>query len=87
MHTFERLFDYAVAGIQESKDLNTTTLNDLQAYLESHEIQMSERSSDTIDQAFKAPENMTNEAFMQLMVDCNQIWHNFRGRERFSGTN
>jgi hypothetical protein len=48
MCTLERLFDYAVAAIQESKDLNTTTSNDLQAYLVSHEMRMSERSSDTI---------------------------------------
>jgi len=39
---------------------------------------MSERSSDTIDQAFKAQPNLTNYGFVQRMVDCNQRWQNYR---------
>ncbi|KAK3029519.1 hypothetical protein RJ639_037540 [Escallonia herrerae] len=38
MRTLSGRFDYVVTAIEESKDLNTKTLNDLQASLESNEI-------------------------------------------------
>ena len=38
MRTLSTRFDYVVAAIEEAKDLNTMTLNDLQASLESREM-------------------------------------------------
>jgi len=41
---------------------------------------MRERTSDTIDQAFKAPPNLTNYGFVQRMLDRNQRWQSYRRR-------
>ncbi|KAK3037419.1 hypothetical protein RJ639_030181 [Escallonia herrerae] len=61
MCTLSNRFDYLVTAIDESKDLNTMTLNDLQASLESREMWMNERSESSMEQALKAQVNLRNE--------------------------
>ncbi|KAK3003167.1 hypothetical protein RJ639_019852 [Escallonia herrerae] len=53
MRTQSSRFDYVVTAIEESKDLNTMTFNDLQASLESREMWMNERSQSSMEQALK----------------------------------
>ena len=52
--TLTSKFDYVVTAIEESKDLDKMTLNDLQASLESCEIRMNERHGGSDEQALKA---------------------------------
>ena len=59
MRTLTSLFDYVVTVIEESRDLDSMTLNDLQALLESHEMWMNKRSPRTMDQALKATTSRT----------------------------
>ena len=82
MRTLSPRFDYVVAAIEEAKDLTTMTLNDLQASLESREMQMNERSSGTFEQALKAHTTVRNDGFFQRRPNQFQRGQNFKGRGR-----
>ncbi|KAK7264214.1 hypothetical protein RJT34_31819 [Clitoria ternatea] len=84
LRTLSTRFDYIVAAIEEAKDLNTMTLNDLQASLESREMQMNERSSGTVEQALKAQTNVRNEGLVQRRANYHHRGQNFKGRWRNS---
>ncbi|RDX85752.1 hypothetical protein CR513_33014, partial [Mucuna pruriens] len=79
-YTLTSQFDYVVVSIEEFKDLSLMTLNDLQASLESCEMQMNERLSGTIEQALKAQANVRNEDPIQRRVDHSQMDQNFKRR-------
>ncbi|XP_050920429.1 uncharacterized protein LOC127138066 [Lathyrus oleraceus] len=75
MRIFSTRFDYVVAAIEEGKDVTTMTLNDLQASLESREMRMHERSSDTFEQALKSQTNVRNEGLVQRRANHFQRGH------------
>ena len=52
-------FEHVVAAIEESKDLNTYTLDQLFGSLEAHEKRMSRFSSQPLEQAFKSNFNIS----------------------------
>jgi hypothetical protein len=52
MRTLSSRFDFIVVAIQESKDVKTLKIEELQSSLEAHELMVSERSSEiSIQQA------------------------------------
>ena len=65
-------FYYVVTTIEESRELDSMTLNDLQASLESHEMWMNERSPSTPSETLKATTNRTQQ---------NQRISNFRSKD------
>ena len=71
MRTLTSRFDYVVTAIEESRDLNSMTLNDLQASLESREMWMNERSPSKPNEALKAATNRAQQ---------NQRCLNFRSK-------
>ena len=80
LRTLSSRFDYVVTAIEESKDLNTMTLNDLQASLESREMWMNERSDGTIEQALKAHSNLKNDIAAPEREEYNQRGQNSKGK-------
>ena len=77
-HMLTSRFDYVVTTIEESRDLDSMTLNDLQASLESREMWMNERSPNTPNEALKAATNRAQQ---------NQRSSNFcRGGKSFKPT-
>ena len=54
MRTLSPRFDFIVVAIQESKDVKTLKIEELQSSLEAHELMVSERSSErSIQQALQ----------------------------------
>lgn len=62
------------------------TLNDLQASLESREMRMNGRSSDTFEQTLKAQTNVRNEGPVQRRPNHFQIGHSSKGNYMNSQT-